>query len=589
MKRLGIIFILLVSTRLMEAPCGATGVSLLRSFSTTSLTKGVTASGSLIFIANGEEGVKILDAGSIGSPIVGSYDTPGFAFDVVALDDILYVADGNNGLLILDIAQPEAISPLGRYPTFGIAKSVEVSETYAFLIDYAYGFQIVDISNPALPCYAGHSADLGDIWSMRMGTDGYLYIADLGNGLRIWDVEDPERPFEIGRFDTPGYALDIALSGSLALVADAWNGFLLLDVADPSGPVELVHVPTTGYAFATEISDGFVYLSEDTAGLRIIPLTEFSAEKTIGEINSGLSIYDIAVYGKFAFAAAGQDGALIFDAFEAIQPRVTLTLNGSHQATINPWEQLQWDLQIDARGFGCPGFFSDRQGKIYFSLISGDGNLYSLVPWNTWSSGFLPLEAGVRAKDIRTLEVGLPEMAGDLPGACFIPHRNVQAYVGFLSDSDDDADGFPDLFFDHVNLLFWANPPEVKVFVNDAEGIVTVADDQQISVHAYVIPGDYGETEAVVYALLVFPDMELVMALNDEEQWDPAVVPYRSSIALSNLGRFSLIDEFPADIVPAGDYDFYVGIQLPYDHDCDGSPDFYYGMARLAVKNHDHL
>jgi hypothetical protein len=587
-EKLNAILLALISACLMAQPCGASDVEFLQSIPTSSLTKGVGVSGTLVFVADGEEGVKILDAGATGTPLVGTYDTPGFAFDVVVRGDVLYVADGSGGLLILDIGNPEAVSPLGYYKTLGLAKSVEVSGSYAFLIDYAYGFQIVDVSDPTSPSYAGHSAALGDIWMMRMGDDGYLYIADVGNGLRIWDVGDPGQPVEIGRFDTPGYALDVALAGNRALIADAWNGFLLLDVSDPSDPVELVHIPTDGYAFAAQIVDGFVYLSEGEAGLRIVPLAAFSSENAVGEINIGHSIYATAVYRKLAFSAAGRDGTLILDVFEAIRPRVILALNGSHQATVNPWGALQWDVQVDPRAFGYPGLFAERRGAAYFAVISGDGNLYSLVPGTAWTSGLLPFETSVRAEEIAAVVGVLPAMAGALPGACFIPTREAHAYVGFLSDSDDNGDGFQDLFFDSVDLLLRVTPPEVRVSVNNAEGTVTVPADGRISVHASVLPGDYQETEAVVYAILVVPGTELVLALNEEEEWDSSIVPYRSNISVSSLATFSLVEDIPASIIPAGEYDFYAGILLPYDHDCDGVLDLYYGMARVVVENHDH-
>ncbi|MBW1965252.1 MAG: hypothetical protein JRI40_08600 [Deltaproteobacteria bacterium] len=586
MKRPGVILILLVSTCLMVQPCGASGVNFLRSFPTTSLTKGVTVSATSVFVADGEQGVKIFDAGTPGIPQLGSYDTPGFAFDVVARGDILYVADGNNGLLILDVAQPEAIAPLGHYQTFGMAKSAEMSENYAFLIDYAYGFQIVDVSNPALPCYAGHSADLGDIWTMRMGSDGYLYIADVGNGLRIWDVGDPGRPFEIGRFDTPGYVLDIALSGSLALVADAWNGFLLLDVGDPSSPIELVRIPTSGYAFAIDIVDGFAYLSEGYAGLRIVPLDEFQASQSVGEFNPGYPIYDTATFGKLVVAAAGEAGTIILDVFEAMRPHLSVTMGGLEQVTLKPWSPVIWDVEIDPRSFSPNGFYADRLGDAYWVMVSGNGDIYSLLPGNFWHEGLAPFLSGLSVSDLDFLEEPTPGVAQGLPGACFIPPGRAKAYFGFLSESDDSGDGLEDLFFDFVEISFEVAPPEIRVFGNnDVEGLVEVSADGHISVHASVLPGDYHDAIGDVYVLLVVPEMQLAFWLNDDGRWDSAIVPYRSNALVGSIAALSIFEDIPAGTIPPGEYQFYVGLQLPFDHDCDGAYDLYYSMLRVIVES----
>ncbi len=585
MKRPGVILVLLVSTCLMVQPCGASCVNLLRSLTTTSLTKGVAVSGSLVFIADGEEGVKILDAGSTGTPLVGSYDTPGFAFDLAVRGDTVYVADGGCGLLLLDVTYPEAISPLGHYQTFGMAKSVEVQGSCALVIDYAYGFQIVDVSDPTAPSYAGHSAGLGDIWTMRMGKDGYLYIADIGNGLRIWDVDDPEQPIELGRFDTAGYVLDVAIQDGVAYVADGWNGFLSLDVSAPNNPVQIGHIPTDGYAFAIDIVNDLAYLSEGHAGMRIISLDKFHASQAAGAFNTGFSIFDTAAFGKLVVAAAGESGTIILDAFEAIHPHISLTIGGLEQVTLKPWSPVIWDIEIDLRSFSPGGFYADRLGDAYWLMVSDNGDIYSLLSGNTWHDGLAPFLSGVPVNALNFSQKPAPDAAQGLPGACFIPQNRMQAFFGFLSGSDDSGDGVADLFFDSVEISFEMAPPEIRVFGNnDTEEVLEVSADGHISVHADVLPGDYQEATGDVYVLLAIPEMQLAFWLNGEGVWDSAIVPYRSDLPIKDIAALSIIEDIPAGAIPPGEYQFYVGLQLPLDHDCDGDYDLYYSMLRVIVK-----
>ena len=53
---------------------------------------------------------------------------------------------------------------------------------------------------------------------------GIAYVADADSGLTTLDVSIPEAPVRLGRVDTPGSALDVAVSGSLAYVADGTFG-----------------------------------------------------------------------------------------------------------------------------------------------------------------------------------------------------------------------------------------------------------------------------------------------------------------------------------------------------------------------------
>ncbi len=47
-----------------------------------------------------------------------------------------------------------------------------------------------------------------------------LYLACNNAGLEIWDVSTPTNPVKLGSFITPGWALDVYVSGSYAYAAD---------------------------------------------------------------------------------------------------------------------------------------------------------------------------------------------------------------------------------------------------------------------------------------------------------------------------------------------------------------------------------
>ena len=73
-----------------------------------------------------------------------------------------------------------------------------------------------------------------------MVSDGYAYVAAGSGGLRVIDVRVPAAPLEVGSLDTPGFAVDLAVSGCHAFVADASNHSVrVIDVSMPSAPDEV--------------------------------------------------------------------------------------------------------------------------------------------------------------------------------------------------------------------------------------------------------------------------------------------------------------------------------------------------------------
>ncbi|MDI6907462.1 MAG: hypothetical protein QMC81_08260 [Thermoanaerobacterales bacterium] len=88
----------------------------LRSGSLTAAGQGVFARGSLIFIATGNYGLRIRTELDLSRDL-GAFDTPGFAWDVRADERYAYVADGIEGVAVLDIADPATPVEVARYDT----------------------------------------------------------------------------------------------------------------------------------------------------------------------------------------------------------------------------------------------------------------------------------------------------------------------------------------------------------------------------------------------------------------------------------------------------------------------------------------
>jgi hypothetical protein len=99
---------------------------------------------------------------------------------------------------------------------------------------------------------------------------------DTSNTTAWWDTVAGEiklHPFELtlaGSYDTPGYALGVAISGDYAYVADEASGLQVIDITDPTTPTLVGSYDTPVYACGVAISGDYAYVGDYTSGLQVI-------------------------------------------------------------------------------------------------------------------------------------------------------------------------------------------------------------------------------------------------------------------------------------------------------------------------------
>ena len=238
---------------------------------------GVTVSGTLVVLADGQDGVKILDVSDPSRPIikaemptpswVGQADLSGSHLYWVDRDSGLYVADisnpgspqmigslnviggnvndvvvcdstayvvNNDGLWVIDVSDPAAPSLQGMYTTPGTAASIVCRDEYAYVGDRS-SLQVIDVSNPSLPQFAG-AADTGVGVGHITLVNNYVYSSGLG--LQIIDVTDPTSPQLISTSLTHDhrYFRGLSVTDTLAylITGGFWDdGIHIQNVSDP--------------------------------------------------------------------------------------------------------------------------------------------------------------------------------------------------------------------------------------------------------------------------------------------------------------------------------------------------------------------
>lgn len=176
---------------------GSTGLSIVNitdpanatttgSYDPGSNCKGIWVSGKYAFLVAGLN-LKVLDISSPNTPLlVKSFALSDTGLDITVNGRYAYIPSFGT-LQILDISDPLNPSTVGNYNNDGLAQNVYISDNRAYLATQV-GVYVLDITSPATPVLINlYSTDISDARAVLVD-GGYLYVADVTNGVRIFDV-----------------------------------------------------------------------------------------------------------------------------------------------------------------------------------------------------------------------------------------------------------------------------------------------------------------------------------------------------------------------------------------------------------------
>jgi hypothetical protein len=146
------------------------------------------------------------------------------------------------------------------------------------------------------------------------------YVADGYSGLQVVDVSDPAAPARIGGYDTADSAGDVFVAGTLAYVADASAGLQIIDVSNPAAPARRGGYDTTGNAVGVYVVGTLAYVADSAAGLQIIDVSNPAAPVRVGGYDTTGSARSVYVVGKVAYVADDAAGLQVIDVSNPAAP-----------------------------------------------------------------------------------------------------------------------------------------------------------------------------------------------------------------------------------------------------------------------------
>ncbi len=234
------------------------------------VVSGVVAAPPFLYTVGREDGLRIFKFQ--GRRLQERYHMmlPGWAEDVIARGNVLYIADGWEGLYIVDASNELAPRVLSSYTTFRYAHGVDVVSPYAYVADWDRGLWIVDVRDPTHPFTVGHHDTPGRASKVAVSGD-YAYIAD-GSGIEVIDVSDPAHPTRTARWVAPGWTSGISLAPPCLAVACNGVGIFVFDIHEPKRPRLVAGYETNGTSNAVFLRPPYLFVADGNKGLVILLL-----------------------------------------------------------------------------------------------------------------------------------------------------------------------------------------------------------------------------------------------------------------------------------------------------------------------------
>lgn len=296
------------------------GYKIISKLSTSGFAQDVIIKDTLLYIAQGEGGLVIINITHPDKPEIISETTSGlrgYSYKIAIKDSVVYIAAGNFGVSVVDVSDPyNPVVTVNNLP-MKPARNLFVMGDYLFTAVSEQGFNISEISYPTQPDVRTTTSTPGYAQSITSTSDNnYLLTACGEMGFVMMDISDFQMGFGIypvvGWKDTPGYAVDILNHPAqpVAFLACGTAGIFTINYADTNNIQVLSNYQTGGYAKELFYMDNKLFVTTETRGIQIFDVTNLNDPVKIGTIKSE---YALGIYGdeNYIYIADEVEGLII--------------------------------------------------------------------------------------------------------------------------------------------------------------------------------------------------------------------------------------------------------------------------------------
>ncbi|MBZ0266237.1 choice-of-anchor D domain-containing protein, partial [bacterium] len=291
---------------------------LVTQISTDNQSLALSIEGNLLYLADGEGGLKILDKSDIINPIeLSVYESPGYSSGLIKNNDFIVLADGAGGVRVINIENPNEPFEVESFDTPGVVENILLNNELLFVSNNEDGIRVLDFSDPE------NLIEIGSIESHGSAADvavqgNIAYVADYFAGVAIIDITDPANMIEIAIINYLTRAAGVTIDDDILFVADHFAGVHIFDISTPESPVELSTIQTDGYSDKVNIFGDYALISDRQSGFLIANISDPSEPEVLYTQDTNGDCWEIQSDGRYFYVADGDEGVLIFVATELL-------------------------------------------------------------------------------------------------------------------------------------------------------------------------------------------------------------------------------------------------------------------------------
>lgn len=296
------------------------GYKIVSKYATSGYAQDVKKQGNLLYTAQGEGGMEILDISNPEDPQIVSITSEGvrgYSTKVELLDTVVYLAAGSFGVTVLDAVDVTAPYVTVSNSAMKPAKNLHIMGDYLFTAVSEQGVKISDISYPTQPDTRGTINTAGFAYDITTSADSnYLFVACGEMGLHVFDISDFQQGYpnsrQVGWCDTPGKAevVEILEEESLAFMACGTSGLQILDYSDTLNIHVIGTFDLSGYAKDLIYKDHKIFMTVELGGLQIIDVSDFTNPYLIGIVETEFAL-GLDMDENYIYVADEDEGLII--------------------------------------------------------------------------------------------------------------------------------------------------------------------------------------------------------------------------------------------------------------------------------------
>ncbi len=218
---------------------------------------------------------------------------------------------GGKRLTAIDISNPYLPRISGYINTNSTNSDLCIQNNYAYVACEEDGLKIYDISDPENMIEKGIYDTVNIAYSIDISGQ-FVYLAD-DEKIQVIDISDPESPFNFSSHDIPYFLWPkgIRINGNYAYLKVHFNGLVVLDISNPATIYEVGSYFPESRINSVSFKENKAYITSSDTGFVILDITDPSNIVSEGSIN--IRSYDAAINEDFAYVACNNYGFRILD------------------------------------------------------------------------------------------------------------------------------------------------------------------------------------------------------------------------------------------------------------------------------------